>query len=241
MLVVLGALAYRRAVVSGRGRVWPVRRTLCWVLGWAAVALAVTGPLAVAAHQSFTAHMGTHLLLGMVAPLLLVLAAPVTVALRVLPVRAARRLSAVLRSRPVAVSTEPVVALTLNLGGLVLLYLTPVYDLMHQHALLHAAVHLHTLAAGTLLMVAVLSPDPRPHRRSLRHRTVVLVVALAAHDIVAKHLYAHPPAGVESAERGAMLMYYGGDAVDVVALLVLGFRWYRRTRPRPLPVDPALA
>ena len=68
-----------------------------------------------------------------------------------------------------------------------------------------------------------------PHRRPYVHRAVVLVLALAAHDILAKSLYAAPPAGVavEQAQVGAMIMYYGGDAVDLALAVVLCERWYR--------------
>jgi len=95
-------------------------------------------------------------------------------------------------------------------------------------------VHAHLFIAGYLFTAAVISVDPMPHRRSFRHRSAVLVLALAAHDILAKYLYAHPPDGVPvpAAETGAMVMYYGGDAVDVAILVVLGAHWYRATRPR---------
>ena len=29
-----------------------------------------------------------------------------------------------------------------------------------------------------------------------------------------------------------MLMYYGGDAVEVVIMIILGWRWYQSARPR---------
>ena len=94
--------------------------------------------------------------------------------------------------------------------------------------------HAHLFIAGYLFTAAVISVDPVPHRRSFLHRSALLVLALAAHDILAKYLYAHPPDGVlaPASETGAMIMYYGGDAVDVAVLVVLGARWYRVTRPR---------
>ena len=73
---------------------------MLWLLGHVAAPAAASGPLAEAADTGFVAHMVTHLLLGMLAPLLLVLAAPVTLLLRTLPLAAARRVSRVLTSRP---------------------------------------------------------------------------------------------------------------------------------------------
>lgn len=97
---------------------WPGRRVGCWYAGLGCVTMGLTGPIASAAHTSFTAHMGGHLLVGMAGPLLLVLGAPLTLTLRALPATRARLLSRALRSLPVRVLTHPVTAATLNAGGL---------------------------------------------------------------------------------------------------------------------------
>jgi hypothetical protein len=56
---------------------------------------------------------------------------------------------------------------------------------------------------------------------------------LAAHGILAKYLYAHPPAGVLHAEAGAQLMYYGGDVLDLILIVVFCRQWYTATDPNP--------
>lgn len=233
LLALTAVTGYLWAVVAGRGRPWPRRRLLLWVAGTVAAAVAVSGPLADAAHHSFRAHMVTHLLLGMVAPLLLALAAPVTVLLRALPVPAARGVTRLLRTRPLRVLTDPVVAAVLNVGGLWALYTTGLYAAMHTQPAVHVAVHLHVLLAGYLFTATTVRADPLPSR-SHGYRAAVLVGALAAHDVLAKFLYAHPPTGVPAAqaESGSVLMYYGGDAVDLVLIVLLCASWYRATRPR---------
>ena len=60
-------------------------RTVAWFAGPGVVAWAGIGGLSQYAHVLFSAHMGSHMLLGMVAPILLVLGAPITLALRTLP------------------------------------------------------------------------------------------------------------------------------------------------------------
>jgi putative membrane protein len=235
LLAGLAALTgYLGLALAGRDHGWPVGRIVFWVTGTVAAMTGVVGPLARAADDSFPAHIGTHLLLGMLAPVLLTLAAPVTLAFRALPARLGRRLSHLLKTPFVRFVTEPVVAGTLNVGGLWLLYTTPLYDLAHRYPVVHVAVHVHMFVAGYLFAVAIIGVDPAPHRRSFRHRTLVLVAAWAAHDILAKLIYAHPPRGVPSgqAELGAMIMYYGGDAVELVVLIILGSGWYRGSRPR---------
>ena len=223
---------------------WARWRTTAWIAGLACVGLAWAGPLADAARHDFTAHMAGHLLLGMIGPLLLVLAAPVTLALRTLPAPGARTLSAVLRSPPVRVVTHPVVAAGLNAGGLWLLYATDLFAEMHSTPALHVAVHAHVLLAGAAFTVAMIGPDPNPHRASLRVRATVLVLFIGAHSILGKWLYAHPPTGVDPTEArvGAQLMYYGGDIVDLAILVLLFAGWYpgSRFRSRLLPGNPAV-
>ena len=66
-------------------RHWPKTRAALWLLGLVCAASAVVGPLAQRAHADLRAHMVGHVLLGMLAPLLVALAAPVTLAPRALP------------------------------------------------------------------------------------------------------------------------------------------------------------
>lgn len=228
----LAATVYLIAALNGRSRkAWPWYRSVFWCVGMTGAASGFVGPLATAAHESFTAHMATHLLVGMVAPLLLVLAAPMTLALRTMNVAPARRLTRLLRSGFGRFLTNPVVAAFLNVGGLWALYLTPLYELMQQVMLVHLLVMMHVLIAGYLFTVSLIAVDPSPHRAGLTVRGIVLVVSIAAHGVLAKILYAYPPPGVAPADAGygARLMFYGGDAVDVVLIVLLCAEWYRVT------------
>lgn len=220
-------------VQRGRGS-WPGVRIAAWTAGVSAIWLGTVGPLAAAAHESFVAHMAAHLLVGMVAPLLLVLAAPITLALRSFSIEPARRVSAVLRSPLARVLTHPIVAAVLSLGGLAVLYLTPVFEVVHRNPLLHIVVMVHVLLAGVLFTASVIAVDPNPHRSPFRLRVGVLVVALAVHAVIAKALYANPPAGlpVSDVEAGAQLMFSGGDLVDATLLVLLGLEWFRATGRR---------
>ena len=232
--LLLFLVAYVVLVRAGRrrGRAWSDARTLSAAAGVVAGVVAV-GPLGVAGHHDFMAHMWGHLLLGMLAPVLLVLSAPVTVALRGLPVVWARRLSRVLSTPYVRAVSHPVVAAVLNIGGLWLLYTTPLHGWMHASAVGHLVVHGHVLLAGWVFTAAMLQVDPAPHPHGHPLRAGVLVGFLALHAILSKHVYAHPPAGVGAAEaqEGAQLMYYGGDWIDLVLIALLCLDWYRRTAP----------
>ncbi|SFB28989.1 putative membrane protein [Amycolatopsis marina] len=215
-----------------RGASWPLRRPLFWLCGLLAAGFALVGPPATA-HHDFSAHMLGHLLVGMVGPLFLVLAAPVTLALRALPQERARRVGHVLRSAPATVLTHPATASALNLGGLWLLYRGGVYPLMSDDQAVSFLVHLHVLAAGYLFTYAILAgPDPAPHAPGPSWRAGFLVLSVAAHNILAKSLYADPPPGVpaEQAVEGSQLMYYGGAPVEITLFALVCLRWYRSTR-----------
>lgn len=232
LLVLLGGYLAAVAGAARRGRRWPWWRTAAWCAGVAMAATAILGP---STRPGFTAHMVGHLLLGMLAPLLLVIGRPVTVLLRALPVTAARGLTRALGSTPVRVLTHPVTALVLDAGGLWLLYTTGLYAAMGTHEGLHLLVHAHVFVAGYVLTAAVVGADPAPHRPGLAVRAATLVAFVAAHSILAKHLYGHPPEGVPAgqAQDAAMLMYYGGDLIHLVLIVMLCRRWYAATRPAP--------
>lgn len=116
-----------------------------------------------------------------------------------------------------------------------MLYTTALFHLMHASLTVHVLVHLHVIIAGVVFTAAMISPDPQPHRAGFRVRAGVMVAFIAAHSVLGKWLYAYPPAGVgvEDARRGAQVMYYGGDVVDVIILVLLFAGWYT-TGPRPL-------
>ncbi|QEE62070.1 cytochrome c oxidase assembly protein [Salinibacterium sp. dk2585] len=234
--LVLAGIVYLAAASAERRRgtrVWPVHRTVCWTLGLVVAASAFLGPLADRAHQDFVAHMAAHTLIGMVAPTLLVLGAPVTLALRTLDPVVARRLTRLLRSWPARIISHPVSAALLNVGSLWVLYLTPLHEAMMGNALLHYAVLVHFLLAGTLFAASILAIDPNPHKASRPVRAVVLLLSTAAHATLAKVLYAYPPAGIplDEARAGAELMYYAGDAAELALILLFCLAWYRAAKP----------
>ncbi|WP_181348490.1 cytochrome c oxidase assembly protein [Thalassobacillus sp. CUG 92003] len=235
----IGGLAILSYVIaatfsSRRYAKWPFYRKFFWAMGILCACFSVTGPLAEQAHMNFTAHMWAHLLLGMLAPLLMALAAPVTLVLRTLRVHQARRLTRVLRSHIVGVFTHPIVASLLNIGGLWVLYTTELYHYMQENMLAHVLVHLHVFIAGYLFTISFLYIDPTPHRYSYLYRAIIFIFALAGHGILSKFIYAHPPDGVpvDEAQSASKLMYYGGDAIDLVIIVLMCLHWYQSTRPQ---------
>ena len=231
---VVALVAYWAGALSPRSGRWPWYRTAFFTLGVAAVLATVVNPLAQLSHTDFAVLSFSHLLAGMLSPLLLVLSRPFTLALRTLDVYPARRLSRLLRSRFIRFLAHPVTAAVLNTGGMVLMFRTSLLPAMQESMPVHWLVTFHLLAAGYLFTAAIIGRDPSPHRASYRLRAIVLVLSIAAHNILAKDLYADPPEGVPAgeAEQGALVMYYGGAALELVLIVLLCRQWFQWSRPR---------
>lgn len=237
LLLTGGASVYLRAAYVERRQErhngWSGWRIFAFGTGAVMLGIAVSPPLVEWAHQDLRGHMIQHLLIGMLAPLVLVLSAPVTLFLRRLSAPTGRRVTAVLRSGPARVLTHPGTALLLNTGGMYVLYGTSLYAASLSSSLLHALIHVHFLAAGYLFCWAILAgPDPAPHPPSVHLRLGVLFVSMAAHAILGKLMYGYlwPPETPHSAEEiraAAQLMYYGGDVAEVLLAVALFWRWYR--------------
>jgi putative membrane protein len=228
VLVLLCCLLYTACAVRlrRRGDRWPVRRDAgFWLGGWLLVAaFAVPWESWL---PSFTAHTAAHLTAGMAAPLPIVLARPVTLALRTLPVPGRRALVSLTRTRLVAALVFPPVAATLDIGGLWLLHRAPVPPSWHHSPFLV----LHFFAAGALFTFALLAVDPIRHRPGFALRAGTLAAAAAAHAVLAKSLWATGPPGTNHSPAdlhlASQLMYYGGDAVEIALAVVLASQWYR--------------
>ena len=215
---------------------WSRWRTASWAAGAAMVGLAST-PVVEAAARQPSGHMAQHVVLGMIAPLALVLGAPLRLVLATTSPAVGRLIGRLLRARPVHFLTHPASAAVVAVGGMLVLYLTPLYAASAGNAAVHHAVHLHVVASGYLFSWSIVGPDPAPDRPGLRTRVLVLVLAAAAHSCLAKLLYARaeelPPGHrhtVDEMEQAAQWMYYGGDLAEVLLATALFASWYRLAR-----------
>jgi putative copper resistance protein D len=189
-ILVLAVALYIKGVVilKKRGDAWPVGRTIAFALGIAGIDFATSGGFGVYAMYSFEYHMIAHMTLGMIAPIGLVLGAPITLALRTLPqgrtsTESGPRaiLVALLHSRIGTLFTNPVIALALFDGSLFVLYFTDLFGtLMATHAG-HLLMNIHFILAGFLFFMIVIGVDPTPRRIHHLVRIVILFAAMAIH------------------------------------------------------------
>ena len=184
--VVTAAVLYRAGIrrLEARGRAWPTHRSILFGLGLAAVVAATQGPLAAADATRFSAHSGQHLLLGMVAPLLVALAAPLTLALQAGGGATRARLRRILHSPPARLLAHPMLGIALFGGSLFALYFTPLLALSLRNGLVHAAVHLHFFSAGAIFLWPVVAADPVAARPSHPLRLLAVFLTLPLHTVL---------------------------------------------------------
>lgn len=189
ILTLMVALYIKGVVVlTKRGDKWPVGRTISFALGITATDFATSGGLGLYAQFSFSYHMTAHMVLGMIAPIGLVLGAPMTLALRTLPQgrngdeRGVRgSLLAALHSKPGIIFTNPIVALAIFDGSLFALYFTDLFSVLMQTHTGHLFMSLHFLAAGYLFFSIIIGIDPNPRKVHYLVQIVILFAAMSIH------------------------------------------------------------
>jgi putative copper resistance protein D len=186
LLVLAAALLYRAGTrrLGARGRSWPASRSVLFGLGLVAVLAATNGPLAAAELTRLSAHMGQHLLLGMVAPLLLALSAPLTLALQTAGDATRSRLRRTLHGPVAGVLANPLLGFALFGASLFALYFTPLLALSLRNGLVHLAVHLHFFVSGAIFLWPVVAADPVAARPSHPVRLLAVFLTLPMHAIL---------------------------------------------------------
>jgi putative copper resistance protein D len=222
---------------------------------------ATSGGLGVYAMYSFEYHMVAHMTLGMIAPIGLVLGAPITLALRTLPQGRTKEergprgiLLALLHSRYGMIITHPVVALILFDGSLFILYFTDLFGtLMASHAG-HLLMNIHFIAVGFLFFMIIVGIDPNPRRVHHLLRIVILFATMAIHaffsiallastTLVDKGFYALQAAPWLSGDfladqrAGGSVSWAMGEIPIILALIATFIQWMREDAKETRRID----
>ncbi|ORV13927.1 cytochrome c oxidase assembly protein [Mycobacterium celatum] len=179
-LYLAGMLRLRR-----RGDSWPRGRTISWLLGCAVLLFATSSGVGRYMPAMFSMHMAAHMLLSMLVPVLLVLGAPVSLALRALPPAdppgMREWLLAALHSRLSRFLTNPVVATVLFVGGFYGLYLGGIFDAAAGSHIGHLLMNVHFLLSGYLFYWVVIGVDPTPRPIPPLAKVAVVFASLPLH------------------------------------------------------------
>ncbi len=239
--VALYALAYRMRArqLLEKGRPVPAARAAAFYGGLIVVLLALISPLDyLGEHQRFSAHMAQHLLLGDIAPLLVVLGLTGPVLRPVLAIGWVQRARAL---------GHPLVALPVWAIDLYLWHLPVLYQAALAHTAVHALEHLCFFVAGALMWAAVIEPLPGPTWFGNGPKAVYILVVRTLGAILANVFIwsGHPfypyyvtrdrTAGLSpvSDQRAAgAIMFIEGSVVTLLAFAWLFIRFTRETEIR---------
>ncbi len=255
-LTVAGVLYLRadRRVRRERGdRRFPRSRRREFLAGLAVIFVALESPIDTGSASSFWVHMVQHLLLTMVAAPLLVLGAPVTLALLTASPADRRRLSSVLRSGPVRALSEPVVAWVLFFGVLWGSHFSGWYEASLTSDGVHVLEHLAYLVTAVVFWMPVVGRDPSPAALSHPARILYLFFAMASmaflglallsanHVLYPTYATVEGPAKALADQRiGGTLMWVMGMFHIVPALALVMLAWMRADEREALRVDAQL-
>jgi putative membrane protein len=249
----LGYLVADGRVRRAHGRVPRPRARLAFFAGLGVVTIALTGPIDAAVTTSFSIHMVQHLLITMVAPPLLLLGAPITLALQAWPGTRRRWLLATLRSGPARLFGNPLVAWALFFVVLWGIHFTGIYEAALHNDGLHALEHVALLVTALLFWMPIVRADPAPSGLSYPARILYLFAAMPAmaylgltivssrHVLYTTYAHADGVARALADQRAAGAIMWAGTMVLIVP--ALGFvllDWMRADERAAARVDARL-
>jgi cytochrome c oxidase assembly factor CtaG len=187
------------------------------------------------------------MVISMLSPILILLGAPITLALRALPVAGRGRrgprelLLALLHSRYMRIITHPVFTIPLFIASLYALYFTPLFDFLMGSRTGHAAMMVHFLAVGVVFFWPIIGVDPGPHRPGYLMRMLELFAGMPFHAFFGIALmmastpmvdtFRNPPAslGIDAlSDQNAAggIAWAFSEIPSVLVLIALLFQWY---------------
>jgi putative membrane protein len=164
LLMALGTWVYvrrfraARAETGGRGAEW--WHAACFAASMLVLVVALVSPIDyLGEHYLFSMHMVQHILLGDIAPLLLLLSLS-----RVIMRPATRRLTNV--ERALGPLASPIAFIAIWFALLYLWHIPAMYDLALNHTTVHAIEHMCFFAAGVAVWWPLIQPVPMRRRLS---------------------------------------------------------------------------
>ena len=171
------------------GHQWPLRRTAAWVAGCAVVVAATSTGVAQYAPTLSSVYLIRHMLVAVVVPLLLMLAAPTELARAVLPLSddvewpgPREWLAAAVHSRAVRLIDNPVLVLAAFASGFPIVYFGGLYEAALRSPAVHLGLLLWSVLAGMMffrLLLAIRTPRmPAPRWLAFAGAGVLAAVGL---------------------------------------------------------------
>lgn len=175
------------ARLTRRGDTWPIHRSVSWIIGMAVLVYATSGGVAVYGEFLFSAHMIAHMVLTMLIPVTIVMAAPVTLVARAVESRPdgsrgmREWILGIVQSRWVGFVGHPLISTVVFALSLIVFYYSPLLGWATTTHLGHQWMVVHFLLTGYLFVQALISVDPSPHRTPYPMRLLLLMGTMGFH------------------------------------------------------------
>lgn len=173
--------------LARRGDSWPIHRSVSWVIGMCVLAYTTSGGVAVYGEFLFSAHMIEHMILTMLIPVTIVMAAPVTLVARAIDARhdgsrgMREWILGIVQSRWVGFVGHPLISTIVFALSLMVFYYSPLLGWATTTHLGHQWMVVHFLLTGYLFVQALISVDPSPHRTPYPMRLLLLMGTMGFH------------------------------------------------------------
>jgi len=251
LIVAFLALFYLAGVwrLRRRGDSWPWYRTVLWLRGLALLFYVTNGGVNVYEKYLFSAHMLGHMLLGMMIPVLLAPAAPITLALRAIVKRddgsrgPREWIMLFVHSRISGILSNPIVAAVLFTGSLWLFYYSPLFRWATTDHIGHTWMVTHFLITGYLFVQSLIGVDPVPYRAPYPLRLLTLLATMAFHAFFGLALMTGTgllladwygamgrpwgPSAIADQQAGGGIAWSVGEIPTVILAIVVAIMWAR--------------
>jgi putative membrane protein len=235
--LVVAAIAYHRAehtVATAHPRhLIPASRRRSFYAGLVVVAVAILSPIHAYADERFVVHMAQHLLLTFLAAPLLVIGAPLTLAVRAASPEHRRRLLRVLNGPVVAGLGHPVVAWAQFAVVMWATHFSGFFEAALENTWVHALEHGLFLGSAALFWWPALGESTGRWRLSHPLRLLYVALAMPQNTFLAvailsagRVLYPHYGSRADQRQAGGV-MWVSGDLALLVVVLLLAAAWAR--------------
>ena len=221
----------------------PRRRTVAFVGGMAAIAVALMSGIDRYDTTLFSVHMVQHILLTLVAAPLIALSAPITLTLRLASSGTRRRwILPFLHSRVMRVLSFPVVAWVLFAAVMWGTHFSPLFDAALEDPVVHDLEHGLYLITALLFWWPAVALDPAPWRMThpiralytflqMTQNTFLSVVLLNAQTVLYPHyatlVRTWGPSPLVDQQISAGIMWIAGDLIFLTAIMAIIVGWSR--------------
>ena len=232
-----------------RGDKWPWYRAVLWVAGMLLLFYITNGGINSYEMYLFSAHMGAHMTLGMMVPILLVPGAPITLAMRAIRKRddgsrgGREWINVAIHSWYGKLISHPLFATINFVGSLWLFYYTPIFRWATSDHIGHEWMIVHFLLAGYLFVQSIIGIDPGPSRWPYPFRLVQLLAAMTVHAFFGLGIMSYEglflpdwygamgrtwgSTPMADQQAGGAIAWSVGEIPNLIIAVVLAMQWSR--------------